>query len=72
MAEVTLSARNQILIPREAQRALQLKPGDKLSVEVCGRRVMVLRKPKSYHVAIRGLAAPGYSAGYLKKEPQEW
>ena len=61
MAEATLSAKNQIVIPREARAALRLKPGDKLLVVVRGERVLLLKKPKSYHAAIRGLArgAPG-------------
>jgi AbrB family looped-hinge helix DNA binding protein len=29
MTEVTVSAKNQIVIPREARKALGLKPGDK-------------------------------------------
>jgi bifunctional DNA-binding transcriptional regulator/antitoxin component of YhaV-PrlF toxin-antitoxin module len=29
MMETTLSAKNQIVIPREARKALRLKPGDK-------------------------------------------
>lgn len=56
MAEVTLSAKNQIVIPREARAALRLKPGDKILVVVRGKRVLLLKKPKSYHAAIRGLA----------------
>jgi AbrB family looped-hinge helix DNA binding protein len=56
MAEATLSAKNQIVIPREARAALRLKPGDKLLVVVRGKRVLLLKKPKSYHVALRGLA----------------
>lgn len=61
MAEVTLSAKNEIVIPREARAALRLKPGDKVLVVVRGERVLLLKKPKSYHAAIRGLArsAPG-------------
>lgn len=56
MAEVTLSAKNQIVILREARVALRLKPGDKILVVVRGKRVLLLKKPKSYHVAIQGLA----------------
>ena len=61
MAEATFSAKNQIVIPHEARAALRLKPGDKLLVVVRGERVLLLKKPKSYHVAIRGLSrgAPG-------------
>ena len=65
MAEATLSAKNQIVIPREARIALGLKPGDKVLFVVRGERVVVLKKPKSYHAAIRGLAG---GAGRLGTE----
>ena len=47
MAQVTLSSKNQIVIPREAREALGVKVGDQLLVVVCGVRVMVLKKLKS-------------------------
>jgi AbrB family looped-hinge helix DNA binding protein len=72
MTEATLSAKNQIVIPREAREALQVKPGDKLVVVVRGERVIVLQKPKSHHAAIRGLAGGVYSGAYLQKERKSW
>jgi AbrB family looped-hinge helix DNA binding protein len=72
MAEATLSSKNQIVIPREAREALQLKPGDKLIVRVLGDKVLVLEKPKSYSSAIRGLMRKGYGEGYLRKERESW
>jgi AbrB family looped-hinge helix DNA binding protein len=72
MAEVTISTKNQIVIPREARQALGVKPGDRLLVLVRGDRVVVLQKPKSHHTAIRGLAPGLYSRGYLRKERQSW
>ena len=72
MTEATLSAKNQIVIPREAREALQVKPGDKLLVVVRGERVIVLQKPKSHRAAIRGLARGVYPSTYLKKERQSW
>jgi AbrB family looped-hinge helix DNA binding protein len=72
MAEATLSAKNQIVIPREARKALQLKPGDKILVVVHRDRVLVLQKPKSYRTAIRGMAAGLYPKDYLKKERADW
>ena len=72
MTEATLSAKNQIVIPREARAALGLKPGDKILVVVKGKRVIILQKPKSYHAAIRGLAGGIYSEDYSKKERQSW
>ena len=72
MPEATLSTKNQIVIPREARKALQVKPGDKLQVVVRGERVIVLEKPKSHHAAIRGLGRGVYSRTHLKKERQSW
>ena len=72
MTQATLSTKNQIVIPREAREALQVKPGDKLLVVVRGESVIVLQKPKSHHAAIRGLAGVAYPDGYLGKERQSW
>lgn len=72
MTESTLSAKNQITIPREAREALGLKPGDKVLVVVRSGTVLLLRKPKSYHAAIRGLARRAYPKTYLQKERQSW
>jgi AbrB family looped-hinge helix DNA binding protein len=72
MPEATLSTKNQIVIPREARQALQVKPGDKLLVVVRGERVIVLEKPKSHHAAIRGLGRGVYPRSHLKKERQSW
>lgn len=72
MTEATMSAKNQIVIPREAREALQLKPGDKILVLVRAGKVLVLEKPKSYHVAIRGLGRGLYPKSHLRKERNSW
>lgn len=72
MTECTLSAKNQIVIPREAREALGLKAGSKLLVVVRGDKVIVLQKPKSYHAAIRGLVGRPYGKRYLQKERGSW
>jgi AbrB family looped-hinge helix DNA binding protein len=72
MATVTLSSKNQIVIPREAREALGVKAGDQLLVVVQGDKVIVLQKPKSYRDAIRGLGKGVYPRDYLKKERQDW
>jgi AbrB family looped-hinge helix DNA binding protein len=72
MAESTLSAKNQIVIPKEAREALGVKAGDRLLIGVRGNRVIVLKKPKAHHTAIRGLAEETYSDSYLEKERQSW
>jgi AbrB family looped-hinge helix DNA binding protein len=72
MADATLSAKNQIVIPREAREALGVKPGDKLLVVVRGDTVIILKKPKSYHAAIRGIARGLYPSDYLEQERGSW
>jgi AbrB family looped-hinge helix DNA binding protein len=72
MTEATLSAKNQIVIPAEARKALGLKPGDKLLVVLRGTQVLILQKPESYHATIRGLARGKYPRDYLQKERQSW
>jgi len=70
MSEVTLSSKNQIVIPREAREALGLRPGDKVLVVVHGEKILTLEKPHSYHAAIRGRGS--YPKDYLKKERDSW
>jgi AbrB family looped-hinge helix DNA binding protein len=72
MAEATLSSKNQIVVPREAREALDLKPGDKLLVIVRGTNVVILKKPKSYREAIRGLGRGLYPKDYVRKERESW
>lgn len=72
MSEATLSAKNQIVIPKDAREALQVKAGDKLLVTVRGDRVIVIEKPQSHAAALRGLARKPYPRNYLKKERQSW
>lgn len=72
MKASTLSAKNQIVIPREAREALGVKAGDKLLVVVRGDKVIVLEKPKAHHAAIRGLKSDAYPGGYLQEERQDW
>lgn len=67
-----LSAKNQIVIPREARDALGVKGGDKLLVVIRGDKVIVLEKPKAHHSAIRGLARNAYPDRYLKEERDDW
>jgi AbrB family looped-hinge helix DNA binding protein len=72
MTEATLSSKNQIVIPREARRALGLKPGDKLLVVLKGDKIIILEKPKSYREAITALGRGLYAENYLKKERDSW
>ena len=72
MAEAKLSSKNQIVIPREARKALGLKAGDRLLVVVRGDQVILLPKPKKYSEAVRGIAKELYPPAYLRKERESW
>ena len=70
MSDVILSSKNQIVIPREARKALGLKPGEKLLVVLRGNCLITHEKPKSYAAA--GLGRGLYPQDYLKKERESW
>lgn len=72
MAEAKLSSKNQIVIPREARKALGVKPGDTLIVVPHGETVILMRKPKDYAKAIVGMAKGTYPPGYLERERNSW
>ena len=72
MTEVKLSSKNQIVLPREARKALKLKAGDRLMVVTFEDRVIILERPKKHHTTIRGLYSKGYPADYLNQERQSW
>lgn len=72
MAQVKVSSKNQIVVPREAREALHIKPGTKLDVVVSGNMLIVMRKPKSYADALWGIARGVYPPDYLKNERESW
>jgi AbrB family looped-hinge helix DNA binding protein len=72
MCEVKLSAKNQIVIPREIRHALGVKAGDRLLVVPRGDTVILLRKPKRYSKAIAGIGKKIYGADYLTQERESW
>lgn len=72
MAQATVSSKNQIVIPREAREALDLKAGDKVLVVVRGKRVLMLEKPASHRAALRGIARGVYPPKHIQKERDSW
>jgi AbrB family looped-hinge helix DNA binding protein len=72
MTQAKLSSKHQIVIPREAREALDLKAGDHVLVVVRGAKVLVLQKPASHRAAIRGISKKSYPANHVQKERQSW
>ena len=67
-----MSAGNQILLARDARRALGVNAGDKLLVVVRGATITLQRKPRAHHTALRGLGRGVWPADYLRKERESW
>jgi AbrB family looped-hinge helix DNA binding protein len=72
MGIAKLSSKNQVVIPREAREALKVKSGDELVVVVRGEHIIMMKRPKSYAAALRGLGKNLYPPGYLEQERQSW
>jgi len=72
MSEVTLSSKNQVVVPKEVRVALGLKAGDKLLIRVHGKTMVLLPKPKDHLEALHGIVRGLYSDDYLRKERESW
>jgi len=73
---VTLSAKNQIVIPRAAREALQLKPGQQLLVMVRDDHIVMVPQPDDFVSRLRGLHKDVWQGKdtneYLKNERDGW
>ena len=70
--EAKLSSKNQIVVPRRAREARDLKAGDRILVVVRRDTAILLRKPKKHARAVVGMGRGLYPAGYLEQERQTW
>ena len=66
MHEVKLSAKNQIVLPREVRDALKVKAGGRLIIITRGDAAIMMRKPKRYSRAIAAMAQRMYPSDYLQ------
>ena len=67
-----LSGKTQIIIPKEARRAMGVKGGDELLVVVKDNITLVMPEPKRYARTLQGLAKGTYPSGHLKRERHSW
>lgn len=74
MEPVKLSSKNQVVIPKEARKALGVQAGEEVFFVTRRGIVYVLPKKQSLTQALRGIAKGKlrYPAGYLKRERAGW
>lgn len=75
--EVKLSAKNQIVIPKEAREYVHLKPGDKLLMTIStAGHLLLWKRPRNYTEYMGGLGKELWLktniGGYIKKIRREW
>ena len=73
---VKVSAKNQIAVPAEARRKLQIKKGDRLLVEVRDGYAVLMPEPQDYSQRLRGLHREIWEGvepqGYIRQEREAW
>jgi AbrB family looped-hinge helix DNA binding protein len=72
MSYLKLSSKNQIVLPKEARKAMNVKGGDEILVVVKGNVTILMPKPKKYAEALSGIGKGVYPMGYLKRERRSW
>lgn len=72
MGSLKLSSKNQIVLPRQAREAMQVKGGDELVVVVKGAVTILMPKPSRYADALAGKGKGLYRRTYLKRERRSW
>lgn len=72
MACLRLSSKNQIVLPKEAREAMNVKGGDELLVVVKGGMTLLLPKPESHAKALSGKGKGIYGKKYIDEERRSW
>ena len=69
---VTLSSKNQIVIPQEARRKLGVGPGAKLLVLVKDDRIVFMPEPRDFVKGTAGRHKGVWGNGHLAQERGGW
>jgi AbrB family looped-hinge helix DNA binding protein len=76
MLSVKVSTKHQIVVPRTARRALGIKAGDRLSVEVTPEGVILRPRARRAGARLRGLGSDIWQGvdpvEYVRRLRQEW
>jgi AbrB family looped-hinge helix DNA binding protein len=73
---IKVSSKNQIAVPSNARRKLQIQPGDYLLVDVRDGCIILVPEPASYSQHLRGLHRESWSdvdpVEYVRQERDAW
>ncbi len=69
---VKLNARNQLTLPLEARKAMNLVGHDELLLVVKNDLVVIMPRPESFRHALGELGKRVYCKNYLKQERRSW
>ena len=69
---VTLSSKNQVVIPQEARQKLGLAPGARLLVLVKEDRIVFMPEPRDFAKRFAGRHKGVWGKGYLDRERGAW
>jgi len=71
---VTMSSKNQIVVPREAREKLNLHPGSQFLVLCKEDRIVLVPRPDDFVKRMSGLHRDAWAGtgDYLKKERENW
>ena len=75
MLSVKVSSRHQIAVPSEARKALGIKAGDRLAVEVRGDVIVLRPRPGSVAARLRGTGKGLFGpdpVAYVRALREEW
>ncbi len=73
---VKVSSRNQIVLPSRARKELNIRPGDRLLVDVQDGVIVLVPRPESYTDSMAGLHRRVWegvdAARYVEEERNAW
>ena len=69
---VTLSSKNQVVIPWEARKKLALGPGARLLVLVKDDRIVFMPEPRNFVKRFAGRHKGLWGKGYLERARRAW
>jgi len=73
---VTMSSKNQVVIPREAREMMHLSPGGQLLVLCDANRIVMIPKPADFVAKTAGLHKEIWEGvdteNYIREERESW